>query len=58
MEENSLNQFKFIKRRLSVHYSISRDIAFEQQKFSGENSPTKSINRRRSIYESISLLVC
>ena len=49
MEENSLNQFKFIKRRLSVHYSISRDIAYEQQKFSGENSPTKSINRRRSI---------
>ena len=27
-----MNQFKFIRRKLSVHYSVSRDIAYEQHK--------------------------
>ena len=47
MEDKSLNQFKFIKRRLSVHYSISREIPSEKTPSSG-NSPT-SPNRRRTI---------
>ena len=44
-----MNQFKFIRRKLSVHYSISRDIAYEQQKSSENNSPNKNFNRKRSI---------
>ena len=54
MEENSLDKFKFVRRRLSVHYSISREIAAEKE--SEESTPNKSpvrniksINRKRSI---------
>ena len=52
MSDNALNQFKFVKRRLSVHISISREIPQEnnQNKNSTESSP-KSPNRRRSIVQ-------
>ena len=48
MEDNSLNKFKFVKRRLSVHISISREIASEKNT-SEENSPNKSPKRKRTI---------
>ena len=48
MEENeSLNKFKFIRRRLSVHYSIRKEI--ESENNTTEMTPVKSPNRKRSI---------
>ena len=46
-ESESLNKFKFIRRRLSVHYSIRKEI--ESDNNSPEASPTKSPNKKRSI---------
>ena len=48
MEDNdSLNKFKFIRRRLSVHYSIRKEIDLENNL--PEGSPIKSPNRKRTI---------
>ena len=56
MEDNAFNQFKFVRRRLSVHYSISRELPAENgTQNSGSNSPQKSPlkspSKRRTIME-------
>ena len=60
MEDNSLNKFKFVKRRLSVHYSISREMASDKDSLlsTPNRSPSKnnkSIKRRTILMQEKSI---
>ena len=60
MEDNNLDKFKFVKRRLSVHYSISREMASDKDSLlsTPNRSPSKnnkSIKRRTILMQEKSI---
>ena len=48
-EKNTFHQFKFIKRRLSVHYSLTRELS-PKERGDDDKTPIKSPTHKRTIH--------